>query len=138
MQVACDAAALLILQRHKADGKAPQFTRASIHHFFELNGVVTNRLLQQFAVVNIGAGAVPLNNFSLRISNRYCTRPEPAVGAIFGTQAIFGFITSSRLNGLYPNRSASLNVIWVHVIQPINTVPIDWRSAGMFVKPIAD
>src|SRR5260221_14343342 len=125
VQVARDAAALLILQRHETDGKAPQFTRASIDHFFQLNRVVTNRLLQQFAVVNVRAGAVPLNNFSLRISNRYRSRPEPAIGAVFGTQTIFRFETSSRSHRLYPNLCTALDVVRVHVIQPINAVPID-------------
>src|SRR5258708_38240749 len=128
----------MMLQRDEMDGKAPQFLRASLDHFFQLNRVVTNRLLQQLAVVNIRAGAVPLNNLSLRISNRYRSRPDPAIGAVFGTQTIFRFETSSRLHRLYPNLSTALDVVRVHVIQPINTVPVDWRSAGMFVKPIAD
>src|ERR1700675_2043670 len=122
MQVARDTAALLILRRDEAGRKAPQFVRASINHLFQFNGVVTNGLFQQLAVVNIGAGPVPLNDLSLGISNRKSTRPEPTVGAIFGAQTKLQFVTSSHLNGMYPNRLTALNVVGMHIVEPTDTL----------------
>src|SRR5260370_31992301 len=101
----------MILCRQEAVRKAAQFVGASIDHFFQFDGVVTNRLFEQLAVVNIGAGAIPLNDLSLGISNRKSTRPEPSVGAIFRPQTILRFITSPYINGVYPNRLTALNVL---------------------------
>src|SRR6202790_770397 len=122
MQVARDTAALLILRRDEADRKAPQFVRASINHLCQFNGVVTNGLFQQLAVVNIGAGPIPLNDLSLGISNWKSTRPEPTVGAIFRAQTIFRFVTSPYLNGVYPNRLTALNVVGVHIVEPTDSL----------------
>src|ERR1700681_4398176 len=121
MQIARDTAALLILCRHEADRKAPQFVRASVNHFFQFNGVVTNRLFQHLAVVNIGTGPIPLNDFSLGISNWKSTRPEPTVGAIFRAQTILRFVTSPHFNGVYPNRLTALIVLGVHIVEPTDT-----------------
>src|SRR3984893_9846998 len=138
MQIPRDTAALLILRRDEADRKAPQFVRASIDHFFQLNGVVTNRLFQQLAVVNIGAGAIPLNDLSLGISNRKSARPEPTVGAIFRAQTILPFVTPPHFNGVYPNRLTALNVVGVHIVEPTDTLARICRSAGILMNPIAD
>src|ERR1700676_3775762 len=122
VQVTRDTAALLILRRHEADRKTPQFVRAPIDHLFQFDGVVTNRLFQHLTVVNIGAGAIPLNDLPLGISNRKSTRAEPTVGAIFRAQTILRFITSPHFNGVYPNRLTALNVVGVYMVEPTDTL----------------
>ena len=65
MQIASNSPAFLILQSHKANRKALQFVGPAVHHLLQFGGTVTNRLLQQLAIVDIGTGAVPFNDASL-------------------------------------------------------------------------
>src|SRR5437763_13267402 len=92
---------LLILHRHQANGKPAQFVSSPIDHFFQLSGIVADRLLEQFAVVDVGTSSVPLEDFSI-FANRKSPSPEPTIVSIFGFHPVLRFIVGARLDTPHP------------------------------------
>src|SRR5262245_56653835 len=97
MQFAGDAAALFVLQSHQTAGKMSQRRGPLIHHFFQPFLSFTDRLLENFAVMDIGTSAIPPDNLAIMIANGHSARAEPTVLLIPVADTIFGFIVLARL-----------------------------------------
>src|SRR5208282_2222012 len=138
VQVARDAPSFLILHRHQPDGKTPQCDGSLINHLFQFRGIIANRLLDQFAVMDIGTGTVPSGDLSNLISDRHGAGAEPVIASVFSAQAIFHFVILTRSHTVEPTLLASLPVVGMQVIPPAEANRRAWRSTGIFIKSVAD
>src|SRR5208282_1603175 len=113
-----------------------QFVGAFIHDLFQLDCVVSDRLFEEFAVVNIGTGSVPLHDLPLWIQNRDRPGSKPAVDAIFGAHPILRFVTLTLPQGLHPTCLTALHVFRMHIVQPTYLLSWIFRSSRISVKPV--
>src|SRR5579863_6522169 len=122
MQFSRDAAPLVILHGQQTTGKASERGSAVIDQPLQLDGAITNRLLEQLAVVDVGAGPVPFHDLSFEISDRNCTSPEPAVLSVPPANAVFRFIVVTRLDAVHPLSHTALHVFWMQKFQPTEAI----------------
>ena len=113
-----DPAPLLVLQGHQAAGKPPEFRRPDVHHPFQFDRVVANRLFEHLAVMDVGTSPIPLEDAPFRISKRNGAGAEPAVLPVGAAQTVFRFIISPRTARMQPVRQASLLVVGMQIFQP--------------------
>src|SRR6266851_5162435 len=76
-------------------------------------------LLRSFLLLDIGAGAKPLDDLALGIGERLCSDQEPAI--VTGramAQALFCFIRPAGLDGPLPHRQDALPVIRMRTLHP--------------------
>src|ERR1700730_12602626 len=138
VQVARDAAPLLVLHRQQADRKPAQLGGSFVDHLLQFCRAVANRLFQHLAVVDVGTSAVPLDDLSLQVANRQGASAKPTIGAIARANAIFGLVVSSRFDTTQPVRHGVFLVIWMHIVQPARAIRRPWVSSGVIVESITD
>src|SRR5437899_2120683 len=121
MNFASDAPTLFVLHGHQAAGKSPQLSCPEIDHSFQFKGAIADRLLEHFAVMNIGAGSVPFNDAPLGISKRNSASAEPAVFARDATYTVFGLIRFTGLDAFHPMRQAAFFIVRMQILHPTET-----------------
>jgi hypothetical protein len=92
MQLARDAASLVILHRHQTGGKSPQRSRSLIHFSLQFDRALTHGMLHQFAIMDVGTGAIPSGYLICLISNGYCADAKPTIFPVLAPQAVLALI----------------------------------------------
>src|ERR1700731_1648030 len=116
-----NASAFFILHAHKAAGKVAQGFGSLLDYLFEGCAIFPDRLLQEFAVMNVGAGPIPSDNLSILIAYRYCTGAKPAVLTGLSTNTVLCFVNFTGLKTLLPMPHDLWTVIGVHIVHPPET-----------------
>ncbi len=89
-------------------------------------------LLRSFLLLDIGAGAKPLDDLALGIFERLCSDQEPAiVSGRAMAQALFCFIGPAGLEGTLPYPQGALLVIRVDGLEPAVPLGLLARHAGI-------
>ena len=99
--------------------------------------LLANRLLQQFAVVNVGAGSIPPAQLPVVIVYRNGPGPKPSILAAFCRQSIFRFVDGARFHRRFPSpRRRHRSSGWTYSIhaKPLRR----FGSTRIFIKPLAE
>src|SRR6516164_9442232 len=88
--------------------------------------------------MNVRTSAVPSGRLTFGIANGHSPSPEPAIGSIGSTHAVFRLVVITGPNAEVPLRDASLPVVRVNVIQPAKTTGRAHGSPCVFIESVAD
>ena len=97
-----NASAFFILHAHKPAGKVAQGFGSLLDYLLQCSAIFPDRLLQEFAVMDVGAGPIPSDDLSILSTYRNCTGAKPAVLTRLPSNTILRFVDFTRLKTFFP------------------------------------
>src|SRR5579864_1060538 len=97
-----NAAAFFILHAHETAREVTQGFGTLLDHLLQCSAIFPDRLLQEFAVMDVGAGPIPSDDLSILSTYRNCTGAKPAVLTRLPSNTILRFVDFTRLKTFFP------------------------------------